>query len=120
MALGDDLSTQWTGSEATLSCKSAPNERTPLLNGGGTDSECGAFVGTRYVSSLSIYALDVDLDDTSPLSESPPNSPTPRNWPNLLLANTGSVARDHLASERTYLAYIRTSLGLASAGVGSS
>ena len=38
--------------------------------------------------------------------------------PCLLLENSGSVARDHLASERTYLAYVRTSLALASAGVG--
>lgn len=37
--------------------------------------------------------------------------------PTLVLQNTGSVARDHLASERTFLAYVRTSLGLASAGV---
>lgn len=38
--------------------------------------------------------------------------------PRLLLENSGSVARDHLASERTFLAYVRTSLALASAGVG--
>ncbi|KAF8915372.1 hypothetical protein CPB85DRAFT_425512 [Mucidula mucida] len=36
----------------------------------------------------------------------------------LTLANNGSVARDHLASERTFLAYVRTSLALASVGVG--
>ncbi|KAH6911808.1 hypothetical protein BKA70DRAFT_1081584, partial [Coprinopsis sp. MPI-PUGE-AT-0042] len=35
----------------------------------------------------------------------------------LILENSGSVARDHLASERTFLAYVRTSLGLASMGV---
>ncbi|KAJ3571220.1 hypothetical protein NP233_g3886 [Leucocoprinus birnbaumii] len=35
----------------------------------------------------------------------------------LILTNTGSVARDHLASERTFLAYVRTSLALASTGV---
>ncbi|KAG5646365.1 hypothetical protein DXG03_003688 [Asterophora parasitica] len=35
----------------------------------------------------------------------------------LTLQNTGSVARDHLASERTFLAYVRTSLAIASAGV---
>ncbi|KAK0442748.1 uncharacterized protein EV420DRAFT_1278212 [Desarmillaria tabescens] len=35
----------------------------------------------------------------------------------LTLQNSGSVARDHLALERTFLAYIRTSLALASAGV---
>lgn len=40
--------------------------------------------------------------------------------PSLTLENTGSVARDHLASERTFLAYIRTSLTIASSGVGES
>lgn len=37
----------------------------------------------------------------------------------LTLENSGSVARDHLASERTFLAYVRTSLSIASAGVGT-
>ena len=36
----------------------------------------------------------------------------------LTLQNSGSVARDHLASERTFLAYMRTSLAIASAGIG--
>ncbi|KAF7309616.1 DUF202 domain-containing protein [Mycena indigotica] len=35
----------------------------------------------------------------------------------MTLENTGSVARDHLASERTFLAYVRTSLAIASTGV---
>lgn len=35
----------------------------------------------------------------------------------LVLENKGNVARDHLASERTYLAYVRTSIACASAGV---
>jgi uncharacterized membrane protein YidH (DUF202 family) len=38
--------------------------------------------------------------------------------PSIVLENSGSVARDHLASERTYLAYVRTSLALATTGVG--
>lgn len=38
----------------------------------------------------------------------------------LTLQNSGAVARDHLALERTFLAYTRTSLALASAGVGES
>lgn len=38
----------------------------------------------------------------------------------IVLENNGSVARDHLASERTFLAYVRTSLAIASAGVGES
>ena len=32
--------------------------------------------------------------------------------------NTGSTARDHLANERTYLAWTRTSLGLIALGIG--
>nr|GAT44660.1 predicted protein [Mycena chlorophos] len=31
--------------------------------------------------------------------------------------NTGSVARDHLASERTYLAWLRTGLGFVALGI---
>jgi uncharacterized membrane protein YidH (DUF202 family) len=38
--------------------------------------------------------------------------------PTFVLQNCGSVARDHLSSERTFLAYVHTSLALASAGVG--
>lgn len=37
--------------------------------------------------------------------------------PALVVKNTQSVARDHLASERTYLAYVRTSLGMTIVGV---
>lgn len=40
--------------------------------------------------------------------------------PTVVLENSGSVARDHLASERTFLAYVRTSLAIASSGVGES
>jgi uncharacterized membrane protein YidH (DUF202 family) len=36
----------------------------------------------------------------------------------LRLENSGSVARDHLASERTFLAYMRTSLAITSSGIG--
>lgn len=54
------------------------------------------------------------------------NQRTERHWtrhfhelkPNLSLENSGSVARDHLASERTFLAYVRTSLGCSTMGVG--
>ncbi|EIN12475.1 hypothetical protein PUNSTDRAFT_49779 [Punctularia strigosozonata HHB-11173 SS5] len=36
--------------------------------------------------------------------------------PSLKLVNNGSVARDHLASERTFMAYVRTSLAISSMG----
>ncbi|ODV92719.1 hypothetical protein CANCADRAFT_15638, partial [Tortispora caseinolytica NRRL Y-17796] len=35
----------------------------------------------------------------------------------LMLANTSSTARDHLANERTFLAWLRTSMAFASIGV---
>jgi len=44
-------------------------------------------------------------------------------WPRLLrwrtpiYSNTGSVARDHLASERTFLAWMRTGLGFVAFGI---
>ena len=34
------------------------------------------------------------------------------------IANTGSVARDHLANERTFLSWTRTGLGFVALGVG--
>ncbi|KAI9310754.1 hypothetical protein BX666DRAFT_1818897, partial [Dichotomocladium elegans] len=34
------------------------------------------------------------------------------------LENSGSVARDHLANERTFLAWLRTSLSTISVGIG--
>lgn len=36
----------------------------------------------------------------------------------LTLENSGSVARDHLSVERTFLAYMRTSIAIAASGVG--
>jgi len=65
-----------------------------------------------------------DMSDTtkepSPkgtLSSDPYTPLSPSDWVSLRLQNSGSVARDHLASERTFLAYVRTSLTIVSAGV---
>ncbi|KAK9242736.1 hypothetical protein V1506DRAFT_50048 [Lipomyces tetrasporus] len=40
-----------------------------------------------------------------------------RSMPNMLLENKGPVARDHLANERNYLAWTRTSLSFATVGL---
>lgn len=60
--------------------------------------------------------------------QAPYSAPTSSPWSlyegflpssvSLRLENSGSVARDHLASERTFLAYMRTSLAIAASGVG--
>lgn len=39
-------------------------------------------------------------------------------WKTPVFKNTGSTARDHLASERTFLAWIRTGLGFMALGIG--
>lgn len=59
--------------------------------------------------------LQEDEDDIPPESRA-------QTWrdklnPRMVLENSGSVARDHLANERTWLAYVRTSLAIASTGV---
>jgi uncharacterized membrane protein YidH (DUF202 family) len=38
-------------------------------------------------------------------------------WKTPVYQNTGSVARDHLASERTFLSWIRTGLGFVALGI---
>jgi len=76
------------------------------------------------------HSLEETVPETSlPDLMNPPSQPQPsptlrslrqgvqKISPSLTLENSGSVARDHLASERTFLAYVRTSLAIASTGV---
>ncbi|KAF8576671.1 hypothetical protein K439DRAFT_1637729 [Ramaria rubella] len=66
---------------------------------------------------------DKELDNSSPNSHSNHRTPVAvhllhtLSHSSLVLENSGSVARDHLASERTFLAYMRTSLAIAGMGV---
>ncbi|EJD50785.1 hypothetical protein AURDEDRAFT_57791 [Auricularia subglabra TFB-10046 SS5] len=75
-----------------------------------------------------LRSVSPDSDDELRQRQRAPPPPPKTQWawlntaasgfkPSLELKNVGSVARDHLASERTWLAYVRTSLAIASTGV---
>jgi hypothetical protein len=78
------------------------------------------------ICSVEITQSIPSTSSTPPPEPHSPSDPKPPLWkrrprvrsPSLILENSGSVARDHLASERTFLAYVRTSLAIASTGVG--
>lgn len=62
--------------------------------------------------------------NSSPVSDTKSKRITPSRWRRIAdkygsveLENKGSVARDHLALERTFLAWLRTSLSFASIGI---
>ena len=88
-----------------------------------TTTDCNG--PSALVASSSSQPKQPKVDDTlvPAVAGARTGTGTTRNVPfslSLSLRNTGSVARDHLASERTFLAYVRTSLAFASAGVGPS
>jgi len=70
--------------------------------------------GNQHIRDLSAASSSTGNADTHPL---PTRSFINKLNPQLILENSGSVARDHLANERTWLAYVRTSLAVASTGV---
>ncbi|KAG6828828.1 hypothetical protein H0H92_006653 [Tricholoma furcatifolium] len=95
-----------------------PSERTPLIHDedSSRDSDGIYTERTRRISHEGSASATVVLGDKG-IESCPELSPSDVS---LSLVNAGSVARDHLASERTFLAYVRTSLSIASAGVGAS
>ena len=105
--------------ESGPSCSQSPIFRRsfsaePLLSS-STDKESSERTSSDSPKLQCIYS-----QKSQPLlSKSGPFCNMPK-WVELRLENSGSVARDHLASERTFLAYMRTSLAIASSGVGES
>ena len=89
----------YTSSAATL-----VNENDTLLRGRPKQ---------RYTSGLSLN----HPPKLEKVDEHPPNILDPLN-PQLFLENAGCVVRDHLASERTFLSYVRTSLAISMTGIG--
>src|SRR6202035_3892910 len=79
----------------------------------------------HHPNSESWLGIDTDhhLDTRSPTLPVPNprlTSLTSHLSISISLKNQGGVARDHLSSERTFLAYVRTSLTIACTGVGTS
>ncbi|KAJ7600751.1 hypothetical protein C8J56DRAFT_911184 [Mycena floridula] len=74
----------------------------------------------RSDSFSSNYSPDSPTQHLAPFRSDASSSDLPHpvlDMLSLRLQNSGGVARDHLSVERTYLAYLRTSLAIASAGV---
>lgn len=134
--------------EGTLTPTPSVQESTPLLSKAtGANGSYGEAASPQKKKGPRFFDLDATRSPGETTPPSPPSVPPPpqsrdfaqpasnesgtarpipqesllekvRNNTSLRLVNSGSVARDHLASERTFLAYIRTSLAIASSGVG--
>ncbi|KAH6885596.1 hypothetical protein BKA70DRAFT_1236995 [Coprinopsis sp. MPI-PUGE-AT-0042] len=100
------------------------NERSPLLRR-KESSERSSLNGSRFAVSPPSAFTSSRKSSASSVSSKPIHASRGGAFRDeqsihdlqLNLLNNGSVAKDHLASERTFMAYVRTSLALATAGI---
>jgi putative membrane protein len=82
-----------------------------------------SFRRSKFIEAHREGNTNPTMKETDPLLN---NGDHPERLPSLVtmlrkgvvLTNAGSTARDHLANERTYLAWIRTALALTGVGIG--
>ncbi|KAH6660072.1 hypothetical protein BKA67DRAFT_641222 [Truncatella angustata] len=102
-----------------------PDERTGIFMRGNTRDYQATQVNTPPISGqTSTHALPSSAPATNGTANGHNANKEKNSWKQYLsgiwaieLENKGSVARDHLALERTFLAWLRTSLAFASIGI---
>ncbi|EXV04269.1 DUF202 domain protein [Metarhizium robertsii] len=108
----------------------APDEMTGIVSRGSGQNYQALYMAGTTRSRPSIYSRrSRPAAEDGPAEDAPNQGPEgereSRSWlrrklgalQSVELENKGSVARDHLALERTFLAWLRTSLAFASIGV---
>ncbi|RGB31090.1 hypothetical protein C1646_709954 [Rhizophagus diaphanus] len=79
-------------------------------------------IGSDYQQNSNKNTDNINTNNNNNNNNNDNNVDSPKTWwskinPSLTLENKASVARDHLANERTFLAWLRTSLSFISIGI---
>ena len=111
------------GSVSTLPSGPRARKYASKQQSGGAAAAAAAAAAATTTAAGQGVAGSTNADAPSPSASSSPASSTNAwkdfwaGFQSIELENKGSVARDHLALERTFLAWLRTSLAFASIGI---